>query len=91
MKKDIALKILKNSGYKNIVEINMKPLQFVAEHCHNWDVDLIILKGSLKINIDSCAKMLLPGDRFRMKKNINHSELSGENGVKLISARPERI
>ena len=91
MKKDIALKILKNSGYKNIVEINMKPLQFVAEHCHNWDVDLIILKGSLEINIDNCAKMLLPGDRFRMKKNINHSELSGENGVKLISARPERI
>ena len=91
MKKNIALKILKNSGYKNIVEINMKPLQFVAEHCHNWDVDLIILKGSLEINIDNCAKMLLPGDRFRMKKNINHSELSGENGVKLISARPERI
>ena len=91
MKKNIALKILKKSGYKNIVEINMKPLQFVAEHCHNWDVDLIILKGSLEININSCAKMLLPGDRFRMKKNINHSELSGENGVKLISARPERI
>ena len=91
MKKDIALKILKKSGYKNIVEINMKPLQFVAEHCHNWDVDLIILKGSLEINIDSCSKMLLPGDRFRMKKNIKHSELSGENGVKLISVRPERI
>ena len=66
----------------------MDPGVFVDLHVHEWDVDLIILKGSLQVNVDFNTKVLTPGDRYKLKKNIQHSEYSGVDGVTFLTARP---
>ncbi len=88
MNKKKATKILNESGHENIVYVIMKPGQFLKEHSHGWDVDLIILSGSLQINVDKKPKILIAGDRFKLEKNIIHSEYAGMEGVTFLSARP---
>ena len=89
MEKNLAIKILNNTGDKNIVEISMDPSEYIHSHVHEWNVDIVILKGSLQIFSSSGNILLLPGDRYKLKKNIEHSELSGKNGVTFLSARPK--
>ena len=83
-----ATKILEEAGHKNIIEVVMKPEEYLGLHCHNWDVDLIILEGSLSIIIKNDIKKLKPGDRYILKRKIKHSEVSGSSGVKFLTARP---
>ena len=88
MDKNKATNLLKESGHYKIVEIKMKPGEFVDKHIHDWNVDIIILQGSLQINYDNNVKVLSSGDRFKLKKNIEHTDYSGVDGVFFLSARP---
>ena len=88
MDKNKAKNILRKNRYNNIVEINMQPGEFLDKHSHDWNVDIIIMKGSLQINFDNVVKVLSVGDRFKLKKNIEHTEYSGVDGVSFLSARP---
>ena len=90
MEKNKAVNIFRENGYNNIVEINMKPGEFLDSHSHDWNVDIIILKGSLQINYDNVVKVLSVGDRFKLKKNVEHTECSGLDGVSFLSVRPGR-
>ena len=90
MNKKTATKILNETGHENIAHVSMKPGQFVEEHSHAWDVDLIILSGSLQINVNKNSKILIAGDRFKLDKNIIHSEYAGMEGVTFLSARPQK-
>ena len=90
MNKKTATKILNESGHENIAHVSMKPGQFLEEHSHGWDVDLIILSGSLQINVNKNTKILVAGDRFKLEKNIIHSEYAGMEGVTFLSARPQK-
>ena len=90
MEKNKARKILSDCGYTNIVEINMQPCKYLDIHSHNWNVDIIILKGTLQVNTKAESKILKPGDRFQLNSNIEHTEYSGTNGVSFLSARPTK-
>jgi len=83
-----ARNILGKSGHVNIVEVNLEPGYFLDMHSHDWNVDIIILKGSLQVNFNNKVKLLSEGDRFKLKKNIKHTEYSGIDGVSFLSARP---
>jgi len=83
-----ATNILGKSGQVNIVEVNLEPGYFLDMHSHDWNVDIIILKGSLQVNFNNKVKLLSEGDRFKLKKNIEHTEYSGLDGVSFLSARP---
>ena len=84
-----AFNILKNSGHNNITEVMMKKNDFLAEHSHNFDVDLIVVSGQLEIVTDYTFNSLVSGSRFKLKKNTIHTEKSGEEGVIFVSARPK--
>ena len=90
MNKIKALNILRKSGHKNIVEVSMQPGEYLDKHSHDWNVDIIIIEGSLQINFQKKVKVLLAGERFRLKKNVQHTEHSGVEGVFFLSARPNK-
>ena len=46
----------------------MKPGEYLDKHSHDWNVDIIIIEGSLQINFQKKVKVLLAGERFRLKK-----------------------
>ena len=53
MDKNKATNLLHESGDNKIVEVKMKPGVFVDKHIHDWNVDIIILQGSLQINYNN--------------------------------------
>lgn len=89
MKKKNAFNILKKSGHKNIIEVTVKKNFFLAEHSHDFDVDIIIISGQLEIVTDSTSNLLVPGSRYKLKKNTIHTEKAGIEDVFFLSARPE--
>ena len=90
MDKNKAKKILFDSEYTNIVKINMKPSKYLHTHSHDRSIDIIILEGTLQINTKNETKMLISGDRFKLKSNIEHTEYSGIDGVSFLSDRPNK-
>ena len=88
MNKKSAYKMLKDSGHENIVEVIVKKNYFLAEHSHDFDVDIVIISGQLEIVTDFSSNLLLPGSRFKLKKNTIHTEKTGKDDVCFLSARP---
>jgi quercetin dioxygenase-like cupin family protein len=88
MNKKSAHNILKDSGHNNIVELTVKKNYFLAEHTHDFDVDIIIISGQLEIVTDFTYNLLIPGSRFKLKKNTIHTEKTGKDAVFFLSARP---
>ena len=90
MDKIKATNILEKNENTNIVEVNLEPGYFLDTHTHDWNVDIIILKGSLQVNFNNKVKLLSAGDRFKLEKNIEHTEYSGIEGVSFLSARKSK-
>lgn len=88
MKKKKAFNILKNDGHTNIVEVTVKKNFFLAEHSHDFDVDIIVISGQLEIVTDFSSNLLVPGSRLKLKKNTIHTEKTGKDDVFFLSARP---
>ena len=90
MEKNKAIKILSDNGHLNVVEVNMFPGQYLEKHTHDWDVDIIILEGTLQVNTNYDASLLTVGDRFKLKSNVEHTEYAGIEGVSFLSVRPSK-
>ena len=88
MNKKSAYNMLKDSGHENIVEVTVKKNYFLAKHSHDFDVDIVIVSGQLEIVTDLTSNLLVPGSRFKLKKNTIHTEKTGKNDVCFLSARP---
>ena len=56
-------------------------------HSHDWNVEVYNFKRSLTGKL-SIIRLLSEGDRFKLEKNIEHTEYSGIEGVSFLSARP---
>ena len=68
MKKVDAYQILKDEGHLNILEIVKGKGYFLDNHSHDFDVDLIIISGTLEIITNNSSVILSPGSRYKMKK-----------------------
>ena len=89
MNKNTAYKNLAKDGHKNIALVEKEPNYFLDKHAHNFNVDIIIISGSLEIELSQSSITLYPGSRFKLKKNEVHTERAGLEGVEFYSARPE--
>ena len=69
MKKVDAYQILKDEGHLNILEIVKGKGYFLDNHSHDFDVDLIIISGTLEIITNNSSVILSSGSRYKMKKN----------------------
>lgn len=88
MDKDEGYRVLKKNGYTNIVAIKKNSDYSLKKHSHDFNVDLIVLAGSLEITMEKSSVVLYPGSRFKLNKNEIHAEKAGLNGVYFLSARP---
>ena len=84
-----AKAILLERGHKNIVTLTLPKGDVKDTHEHPFDGDIVIVSGSIKIVVDDKEYNLTPGDEFQLGSGIEHSEVIGEDGVTLVSARPE--
>ena len=84
-----AKAILSGRGHKNIVTVTFPKRHVVDTHEHPFDADIVIVSGSIKIAVSDKEYNLTPGDEFQLGAGTKHSEFMGEDGVTLVSARPE--
>ena len=81
--------ILSERGHKNLVTVTFPKNDVKDAHEHPFDVDLVVVSGNIKIVVADKEYNLIPGDDFQLGAGIQHSEFMGEDGVVLVSARPE--
>ena len=81
--------ILSERGHKNIVTVTFPKGDVKDTHEHPFDADFVVVSGSIKIVVADKEYNLTPGDEFQLGAGIEHSEFMGEDGVTLVSARPE--
>ena len=84
-----ARAILSERGHKNIVTLTLPKEDVTDTHKHPFDGDIVIVSGSIKIVVADKEYNLTPGDEFQLGAGIEHSEVIGEDGVTLVSARPQ--
>ena len=84
-----AKAILLERGHKNIVTVTFPENDVQDTHEHPFDVDLVVVSGNIKIVVADKEYNLTSGDEFQLGAGIEHSEFMGEDGVTLVSARPE--
>ena len=82
--------ILSERGHTNFVTVKFPKGHVVDTHEHPFDADIVIVSGSIKIVVADKEYNLSPGDEFQLGAGIKHSEFMGEDGVTLVSARPEK-
>ena len=84
-----AKTILSERGHENIVTLTLPKGDIKDTHEHPFDGDIVIVSGSIKIVVADKEYNLTPGDEFQLGAGIKHSEFMGDDGVILVSARPE--
>ena len=85
-----ARTILSERGHKNIVTVTYPKGQVNDAHDHPFDADAIVISGNIKILVSDKEYHLNPGDEFQLAAGIEHSEFVGEDGVRLVAARPDK-
>ena len=86
-----AKAILCQRGYNKTVTLNF-PKGYVKEvHQHPFSADVIIISGSIKVLVADKEYNLAPGDDFQLGAGIEHAEYTGEDGVTIVAAIPEKI
>ena len=84
-----AKEILSGRGHRNVVTVTFPKGHVMDTHEHPFDADIVIVSGSIKILVGDKEYNLTSGDEFQLGAGIEHSEFIGEEGVTLLSARPE--
>ena len=88
MHKKKVLEIFKNDGDENIVLIEKEANYFLDKHSHDFNVNIIIITGTFKIELFNSNIILFPGSRLKLNKGEVHSVKAGSEGVSFVSARP---
>ena len=65
----------------------MDPYQFLDKYFNFWSIVIKLLGGVLQVNINTETKLLLAGDRFKLKSNIENTEYGGTEGVSFLGAK----
>ena len=86
-----AKAILLERGFNKTVTINFPKGDVKKAHQHPFSADVIIISGSIKVLMADKEYNLTPGDDFQLGAGIEHAEYTGEDGVTIVAAIPEKI
>ncbi len=76
-----VLRELRKAGYSNVTLIENKPNSRTKPHFHLRELKIVILRGSLKMNVDGTIENYKYGDIIKIRKRATHSGIAGKKGV----------
>ena len=72
---------MKKQGFNQVVKRVWDPLTTVAEHSHPFDAKALVVQGEMWLTVDGRTEHLLPGDTFKLRAHLPHSERYGPEGA----------
>jgi quercetin dioxygenase-like cupin family protein len=78
-------------GFDEVVERKWAPSTVVESHTHPFAVRALVVLGEMWLDVDGGGERhLLPGDEFRIEREIPHTERYGAEGTTYWAARRNR-
>jgi hypothetical protein len=77
----------RTSGFNDVLERHWAPDTVVASHTHPFDVDALVTQGEMWLSCEGHTRHLLPGDRFKLQRDVPHAERYGPQGATYWVAR----
>lgn len=75
-------------GFDEIVERKWPPSTVLETHTHPFAVRALVVQGEMWLDIDGGGERhLLPGDEFRLDREVPHTERYGTEGATYWAAR----
>ena len=74
-------------GYDEVLAREWAPGQRVPEHRHPFDVQALVVRGSLVLGCAGEQRTLQAGDRFELAADVPHTEHYGPEGATFWVAR----
>lgn len=83
------LRLLREDGFPDPVEVQQAPNGFLAVHEHPFEVKALVLNGSIDIVVLGNRTVYQAGDVFHLEYEQSHSESYGPEGVKYLASRKQ--
>jgi quercetin dioxygenase-like cupin family protein len=79
--------VLREQGYKEVVDRRMEPSSTNPEHSHEFDARLLVLEGAMTITCNGEERTYHSGESFAMTAGCLHAEQCGPQGVRYLAGR----
>lgn len=86
---DQFLRLLRQEGFPEPVEVQQVPNGCLGVHEHPFAVKALVTEGWIDIVIDGQSKVYKAGDIFQLSFEQRHSESYGPNGVRYLASRKQ--
>jgi len=90
MTEGIKIKTLCSGDHTNMSEFILKKGAVIPEHTHPYEQTGYLVKGKIRLFIDSIYRDINPGDSWNIKKEIKHKAEIIEDSVALEVFSPMR-
>jgi quercetin dioxygenase-like cupin family protein len=75
-------------GFDEVVERKWAPSTVVESHTHPFAVRALVVQGEMWLDVDGGGERhLRPGDKFRIDRDVPHTERYGSAGATYWAAR----
>jgi quercetin dioxygenase-like cupin family protein len=86
---DPFLRLLRQDGFPEPVEVEQVPNGRLGIHEHPFEVKALVTEGCIEIVIDGVSRVYKTGDIFQLSFQQAHSESYGPDGVKYLASRKQ--
>ena len=83
------LRLLRDEGFPEPVEVQQIANGSLDLHEHPFEVKALVLEGSIEIVINGLSKTYQADDIFQLQYKQPHSESYGPSGVKYLASRKQ--
>jgi quercetin dioxygenase-like cupin family protein len=77
----------RSQGFDEVVERQWKPDTEVGTHTHGFAVKALVVQGEMWLSVGDDTQHLVPGDTFRLGREVAHAERYGAQGATYWAAR----
>ena len=78
---------LSEQGYNEPVLVEVPPNKFLEDHTHDFSSFIYMIMGEITVKTAEGSTTCHAGDTFALEQGTVHSEWTGAEGAKLLSAR----
>ena len=78
---------LRNDGFGEIVNGEMKPNEVRKVHAHDYEVRGLVLEGGIVLTCDNEERSFGVGEVFTMEAGREHAERASSAGLRFVAGR----